>query len=146
MTRHFVKQSHKTLLLWVLLIMMFLAIWQFLSPEKPPPTSVTFSDFLQQVDNNADPRFARVRVRHELIPQLESMAPGVVEHLGDLADMLAALLAGADPALAELGKGQRKTVERARKRGQRGVTLRVSGGRDVEVTFSDRGAVLIQDR
>jgi cell division protease FtsH len=51
-----VKQSHKTLLLWVLLIMMFLAIWQFLSPEKPPPTSVTFSDFLQQVDNNADPK------------------------------------------------------------------------------------------
>ena len=43
------KQSHKTLLLWVLLIMMFLAIWQFLSPERAQTTSVPFSDFLAQV-------------------------------------------------------------------------------------------------
>ena len=34
------KQSHKTLLLWVLLIMMFLAIWQFLSPDRPAATQV----------------------------------------------------------------------------------------------------------
>jgi tRNA(Ile)-lysidine synthase len=95
---------------------------------------------------NADPRFARTRVRLEVIPQLESMAPRVVEHLNDLADMLAVLVAGADPTLAELGKGQRKTVERARKLGQRGVTLRVSGGKDIEVTFSDAGGVLIQER
>ena len=27
------KQSHKTLLLWVLLILMFLAIWQFLQAD-----------------------------------------------------------------------------------------------------------------
>jgi hypothetical protein len=27
-----VKQSHKTLLLWVVLIFMFLAIWQFFQP------------------------------------------------------------------------------------------------------------------
>ncbi|HVY48910.1 MAG TPA: ATP-dependent zinc metalloprotease FtsH [Minicystis sp.] len=50
------KQSHKTLLLWVLLIMMFVAIWQFWSPERAPATAVQFSDFLQQVDNNADPK------------------------------------------------------------------------------------------
>ena len=43
------KQSHKTLLLWVLLIMMFLAIWQFLSPDRPPATQVPFSDFMAQV-------------------------------------------------------------------------------------------------
>jgi cell division protease FtsH len=43
-----VKQSHKTLLLWVLLIVMFLAIWQFLSPadHKPP---VSFSEFVADV-------------------------------------------------------------------------------------------------
>ena len=34
------KQSHKTLLLWLLLIMMFLAIWQFFSPDRPPATQV----------------------------------------------------------------------------------------------------------
>ncbi|HWL88650.1 MAG TPA: ATP-dependent zinc metalloprotease FtsH, partial [Polyangiaceae bacterium] len=42
------KQSHKTLLLWVLLILMFLAIWQFLSPtDRKQP--VAFSEFLNEV-------------------------------------------------------------------------------------------------
>ena len=39
------KQSHKTLLLWVLLIVMFLAIWQVLQPgERKQP--VSFSEFV----------------------------------------------------------------------------------------------------
>ncbi|MGO9000121.1 MAG: ATP-dependent zinc metalloprotease FtsH [Polyangiaceae bacterium] len=42
------KQSHKTLLLWVVLIVMFLAIWQFLSPQQPR-TPVAFSEFLNEV-------------------------------------------------------------------------------------------------
>ncbi len=42
------KQSHKTLLLWVVLIVMFLTIWQFLTPaDKPVP--VAFSDFVTEV-------------------------------------------------------------------------------------------------
>ena len=42
------KQSHKTLLLWVVLILMFLAIWQFLSPaDRKPP--VAFSEFVTDV-------------------------------------------------------------------------------------------------
>ena len=42
------KQSHKTLLLWVVLIVMFLAIWQFLSPQQAR-TPVAFSEFLNEV-------------------------------------------------------------------------------------------------
>ncbi|WP_394827035.1 ATP-dependent zinc metalloprotease FtsH [Pendulispora albinea] len=42
------KQSHKTLLLWVLLIIMFLAIWKFLSPEDRRQP-VAFSEFLNEV-------------------------------------------------------------------------------------------------
>ena len=42
------KQSHKTLLLWVVLIVMFLAIWQFLQPSQSKQP-VAFSDFLNQV-------------------------------------------------------------------------------------------------
>jgi cell division protease FtsH len=43
-----VKQSHKTLLLWVVLIVMFLTIWQFLTPaDKKVP--VAFSDFVSEV-------------------------------------------------------------------------------------------------
>ncbi len=42
------KQSHKTLLLWVLLIVMFLAIWQFLSPtDRKQP--IAFSEFVEEV-------------------------------------------------------------------------------------------------
>lgn len=43
------KQSHKTLLLWILLILMFLAIWQFVSPDTPRATQVPFSEFVALV-------------------------------------------------------------------------------------------------
>jgi tRNA(Ile)-lysidine synthase len=38
--------------------------------------------------SNANPRFLRVRVRHELLPLLESLSPGIVGHLNALADQL----------------------------------------------------------
>ena len=59
------KQSHKTLLLWVLLIMMFLAIWQFLSPERAQTALVPFSDFLTQVhaDKTKDTFVERVTIK-----------------------------------------------------------------------------------
>ncbi|MBK6517816.1 MAG: ATP-dependent zinc metalloprotease FtsH [Polyangiaceae bacterium] len=40
------KQSHKTLLLWVLIATMFFAIWQFLDSNTKPATQVAFSDFI----------------------------------------------------------------------------------------------------
>src|SRR5258708_17416636 len=43
-----VKQSHKTLLLWVLLIVMFLAIWQVLQ-DREHKTPVSFSEFVAWV-------------------------------------------------------------------------------------------------
>jgi tRNA(Ile)-lysidine synthase len=38
--------------------------------------------------SNVDPRFLRVRVRHELLPLLEQLSPGIVGHLTALADQL----------------------------------------------------------
>lgn len=38
--------------------------------------------------SNRDPRFARARVRHELMPLLEELGPGIVRHLEALADRL----------------------------------------------------------
>jgi cell division protease FtsH len=60
-----VKQSHKTLLLWVLLIMMFLAIWQFLSPERQSTSQVAFSEFLAQVhaDKEKEPHVESVSIK-----------------------------------------------------------------------------------
>jgi len=49
-----VKQSHKTLLLWVLLIMIFLGIWTLLSPDRQPASKVTYTDFLTLVEADKD--------------------------------------------------------------------------------------------
>jgi tRNA(Ile)-lysidine synthase len=47
--------------------------------------SVPFSDD----PSNRDPRFLRVRIRHEVLPLLEELDPNVVGHLAALADDLA---------------------------------------------------------
>ncbi|MCA9530436.1 MAG: ATP-dependent zinc metalloprotease FtsH [Myxococcales bacterium] len=41
------KQSHKTLLLWVMLIMIFALIWKFMPRDQPKP--VAFSEFVSDV-------------------------------------------------------------------------------------------------
>jgi len=69
------------------------------------------NDLLSWQDpHNADPAFARVRVRHRVLPVLETeLGPGVVEALArtaalarDDADLLDALAAEADPGTATL--------------------------------------------
>ena len=58
------KQSHKTLLLWVLLILMFLAIWQFLKEDGSRPAPVAFSEFLAQVQAPEDqPHVEKVTIK-----------------------------------------------------------------------------------
>ncbi len=44
------KQSHKTLLLWVLLILMFVAIYQLVTTEETPE-SVDYSNFITAIEN-----------------------------------------------------------------------------------------------
>ncbi|MCU0685487.1 MAG: ATP-dependent zinc metalloprotease FtsH [Polyangiaceae bacterium] len=48
------KQSQKTLLLWVLLILMFVAIWQFVSPENSRTEPVPFSQFMSWVKSKPE--------------------------------------------------------------------------------------------
>ena len=43
------KQPHKTLLLWVVLIVAFLAIWQFLNPDTTRSPDIAYSDFMGYV-------------------------------------------------------------------------------------------------
>jgi cell division protease FtsH len=54
-----VKQSHKTLLLWVLLILMFVAIYSLVAQEDQP-RSVAFSEFVTDVHEG---RVERVEIR-----------------------------------------------------------------------------------
>jgi tRNA(Ile)-lysidine synthase len=93
-----------------------------------------------QDPSNADPRYTRVRVRRELVPLLEDLSPGVVDHLCSLADMLAA---EADPlASLGLGRAQRQAIERAQRLGRKSVELRIRGGRSVDATFPGGQIVL----
>jgi cell division protease FtsH len=58
-----VKQSHKTLLLWILLIAMFVVIYGVLNPTSPPATQSSFSQFM-----------ALVRADREKEPYVESVS------------------------------------------------------------------------
>lgn len=106
--------------------------------------------------SNADPRFTRVRVRRELLPLLEDLAPAIVEHLCALSDMLVSgrdRPSGGDPDVLDggstpsipLGRAQRLAIERARKLG-RPVRVRVRGGGEIAVGFPEESSVLIEDR
>jgi len=88
---------------------------------------------------NVDPRFLRARVRHELLPLLEDLSPGASSHLCHLAEMLRLELP--DP-LAALGRAQRLQLDRSVRSGKHFTTLRMSGARDIRVTFSEKTPVL----
>jgi tRNA(Ile)-lysidine synthase len=83
-------------------------------------------------------------VRRELLPLLEELSPGVVDHLGALADMLAAV--PDEAAVSGLGRAQRLAGERARRLGRPSVRLRLTGGREVEATFPGGRIVLNPSR
>ena len=58
------KQPHKTLLIWVVLIVAFLAIWQFLVPAGQPKKQRPFSDFIELVKATKDkPHVESVEIR-----------------------------------------------------------------------------------
>jgi cell division protease FtsH len=59
-----VKQPHKTLLIWVVLIVAFLAIWQFLVPASQPRKQRPFSEFIELVKAPKDkPHVESVEIR-----------------------------------------------------------------------------------
>lgn len=78
--------------------------------------------------SNLDARFLRVRVRHDLLPLLAELSPGVVEHLCALADMLGR---GEPDPWASLGRAQRLAIQRALDLGRAEIRLRLSGGREM---------------
>ncbi|MFZ5897182.1 MAG: tRNA lysidine(34) synthetase TilS [Myxococcota bacterium] len=88
--------------------------------------------------SNRDPRFLRTRVRHELLPLLEVLSPGIVDNLTALADEqlraapLPALLA-ADGTRLNLGRAQRNELTRMLERPSLRACLRLSAGRKLYV-------------
>lgn len=89
--------------------------------------------------SNRDPRFLRVRVRHELLPLLRELSPAIVDHLTRLADELGAL--GPDPvtrvlddsgAPIPLRRAHAQALRRALRLG-RPARIRLSEDREIHV-------------
>ncbi len=78
------KQSHKTLLLWVLLIVMFLAIWQVLQPGERKQ-QVSFSEFLSWVHQGQVPD-VRIKDHEFSFTHVVDAKPQQMETLGPVAD------------------------------------------------------------
>src|SRR5450432_4712763 len=49
-----VRQSHKTFLLWIMLILLFLVVWQFLSKQGTEDRHLLFSTFVSDVDQHPE--------------------------------------------------------------------------------------------
>jgi tRNA(Ile)-lysidine synthase len=79
--------------------------------------------------SNEDPRFARVRVRRELLPLMADLSPGIVAHLNGLADELGRLPDDLWPA------GTRRPQREMARRGP--ATVRLSDCEETLVRFAD---------
>jgi cell division protease FtsH len=79
-----VKQSHKTLLLWVLLIVMFLAIWQVLQPSDRKQ-QVSFSQFVSLV-HSGSVTDVRVKEHDYTFTQVQDGKSTQKETIGPIAD------------------------------------------------------------
>ena len=66
--------------------------------------------------SNANPKYLRSRVRHELLPLLTELSPGIIGHLCGLATMQATTLGEQVDPLASLGRAQRLEVQQLLKR------------------------------
>jgi tRNA(Ile)-lysidine synthase len=91
--------------------------------------------------SNGDPRFLRSRIRHELLPALELLAPGAARHLNQLADECAE----AEPVVVTDAQGQPVSllgsqiaqIRRARKLNKSNALIWLSGGLELAPTGSN---------
>jgi tRNA(Ile)-lysidine synthase len=83
--------------------------------------------------SNLNPRFQRVRVRHEVLPLLQQLSPGIIEHLCNLADEIAlpraATLLGPTGETIVLNRSQRAQLRRAVEQQQFNTQIWLSEGR-----------------
>ncbi len=95
--------------------------------------------------SNVEPRFARARVRSQVLPLLRELSPAIVAHLNDLADDLARLPEPSWPRA--LGRKHRRMVEGAGRRvvvrtrdGDRWVSLDAGGFVVTKTDDAEEGA------
>lgn len=86
--------------------------------------------------SNDDARFLRTRVRHELLPLLTELSPGIVNHLTGLSDDLIPYVD--EFPSEELRRAHREAARHAARRGKAGVRVRIAGV-DRELSSTDGG-------
>jgi tRNA(Ile)-lysidine synthase len=91
--------------------------------------------------SNHHPRFMRSRVRHELMPLMEALAPGISERLNLLADdwtdPLPAVVTDAQGRELPVRRSQAAQIRRAQKLGHRGARIWLPGGMEVSPSGND---------
>lgn len=98
--------------------------------------------------SNRDPRFLRSRVRHEVLPLLESLSPKIVEHLCSLADDSAQDLAL--PTIPDriaghaLGRAHREALGYALRHRKGEARVALPGGAVAGVELATRRIVLVE--
>jgi tRNA(Ile)-lysidine synthase len=87
--------------------------------------------------SNQNRRFLRVRIREELLPLMEELVPGVVEHLNHVADELSEsaeiIVTDEQGEPVALGFGQRTQIRRALKLRQCQARIRLAGGAEARL-------------
>lgn len=96
--------------------------------------------------SNRDPHYLRSQVRHQLLPQMTQLSPGIVEHLCALADALGQPLETPSTLAGHpLGRAQRLLLERALRQGNSRVRVPVAGGKVVGLDLPTRQFVLMEE-
>lgn len=97
--------------------------------------------------SNRDPRYLRARVRHELLPLLAELAPGIVDNLTTLADESSATgalkVSAASGTPLVLGRAQRRELARMLDVPSASARLRLSGGRELSVDPATRRVTVV---
>lgn len=85
--------------------------------------------------SNVDPRFLRTRIRHELIPLLESLAPGAAHTLNVLADEWTEpaplVVTDAQGQVLPVRRSQAAQIRRAQKMGRGAARIWLAGGLEI---------------
>lgn len=85
--------------------------------------------------SNADPRYLRTRIRHELLPLIEQLTPGAIEHLNALADDWSeptpVVVTDAQGQRVRLRSSHAAQIRRARKFNSRQTRVWLPGGLEI---------------
>lgn len=103
-------------------------IWAYLEHRRIPFVSDP---------SNVNSRFLRVRVRHELLPLMQELSSGIVDHLNNLADELnedqLPAIVDENGALIQLNRSQRTQLRQALRTRQKRAVIWLSKGRAITI-------------